>query len=122
MSKTFGEFLQAKRFVQKMTLREAAKILDISAMYLSELENNKKSNPNDDIIFKLIKLFALSKEETIELFELHAIANSTICLDLPDYIMSDVAIRHALRTAKDKPATSEDWQNFIEVVKNKADK
>lgn len=42
--------------------------------------------------------------------------------DLPEYIMnSDVsnAVRTALRTAKDSGATVEDWQRFVEEMKQK---
>ncbi|MDD4297083.1 MAG: helix-turn-helix transcriptional regulator, partial [Ruminiclostridium sp.] len=49
-----GEIIKAKREELKIPLVNFAKELDISPGYLSQIENGIKTNPNLDIILKII--------------------------------------------------------------------
>jgi len=49
-----GEIIKAKREEQNIPLVALAKELDISPGYLSQIENGVKTNPNLDIILKII--------------------------------------------------------------------
>ncbi|NMA66726.1 MAG: helix-turn-helix transcriptional regulator [Clostridiaceae bacterium] len=49
-----GEIIKAKREEKGYSLVEFAKMVNISAGYLSQIENGKKNNPNLDIILKII--------------------------------------------------------------------
>lgn len=51
-----GEIIKAKREEQNLTLVAFAKELDISPGYLSQIENGIKTNPNIEIILKMIQL------------------------------------------------------------------
>jgi transcriptional regulator with XRE-family HTH domain len=111
---TFGNFISQKRREIKQTLRETALQIGITAVYLSEIENNKKTNPNIKIIQKMIIVLRLDEAETALFFDLHAKANGIISQDLPEYIMESGIVRKALRKAKKKPATEKNWQDFID--------
>ena len=77
------------------------------------MENNKKTNPSEEIIQKMISVFCLNEDEIAVFYDLHAKANGIISQDLPEYIMGSVLARNALRKAKKKPATDDDWHDFI---------
>lgn len=49
-----GEIIKAKREEKGYNLAEFAKKIDISAGYLSQIENGKKTNPKLDIILRII--------------------------------------------------------------------
>lgn len=51
----FGEIIKAKREEKKYTLVNFAKVIGISAGYLSQLENGRKDNPKLEIVLKIIK-------------------------------------------------------------------
>lgn len=50
-----GEIIKAKREEKNYSLVEFAKVIGISAGYLSQLENGRKRNPKLEIILKVIK-------------------------------------------------------------------
>jgi transcriptional regulator with XRE-family HTH domain len=50
-----GEIIKAKREEQNISLVAFAKELDISPGYLSQIENGVKTNPNLDIILRIIQ-------------------------------------------------------------------
>lgn len=49
-----GEVIKAKREEKGYTLNEFAKMIEISAGYLSQIENGRKTNPKLDIILRII--------------------------------------------------------------------
>lgn len=51
----FGEIIKAKREEKKFSLIDFAKVVGISAGYLSQLENGRKANPKLEIVLKIIK-------------------------------------------------------------------
>lgn len=111
---TFGSNISQKRRELNHTLREAAMQIGITAVYLSEMENGKKTNPSSEIMRKMVSVLCLNEDETAIFYDLHAKANGIVSQDLPEYIMKSGIIRKALRKAKKKPATDKDWQGFID--------
>ncbi|WP_257132309.1 helix-turn-helix domain-containing protein [Bacillus wiedmannii] len=51
----FGNYIKEKRIEKKLSLREAARLSEMSHPYLSQLENGKNSKPSIEIIQKLSK-------------------------------------------------------------------
>ena len=112
---TFGTYIKDKRLAKQISLRKFAELLDISPVYLCNIEKDRNPAPKDDIISNMARLLMLNDTETAELYDLAAKAksNPTISQDLPEYIMDRDIVRVALRTAKDVDATDEEWQEFI---------
>ncbi|HHY65342.1 MAG TPA: helix-turn-helix transcriptional regulator [Clostridiaceae bacterium] len=54
MEINFGEVIKAKREEKGYTLNEFARLVEISPGYLSQIENGRKTNPNLDIILRII--------------------------------------------------------------------
>ncbi|MBP5718800.1 MAG: helix-turn-helix domain-containing protein [Abditibacteriota bacterium] len=117
--KDFGDFLHQKRVEKRVSYRELAKILDMSAPYLSDIEKGRRNAPSIDKLEMLISYFGLSEEEKSLMFDLAGKKKDTIPPDIPDYIKERDYVAAALRTAKDCNAGKEEWARFIADLKKR---
>ena len=121
MSKTLslGETIRYFRKKKGLTLRELARKSNISPIYLSELENGKKNNPSEEILYKIVKGLELIQNDMINLLDCYSVETGKISPDLTEYIKNNKLVQIALRVAKEKGASQKDWINFIISVYNK---
>lgn len=118
MSITFGEFIKGKRQDKGISLRKFAEQLNISPVYLCNMEKDRNPAPKDNVLSRMAQMLVLNDEDIRLLYDLAAKSksNPTVSKDLPEYIMDRDIVRVALRTAKDVDATDEEWQAFIEML------
>ena len=117
---TFGEYLKQKRLDKEITLRGFAKLVDISPVYLCDLEKGRKAAPSMEVMQKMVSKLALNKEESERFYALAALeqtAKNPIPKDLNAFLKDNRVIVSALRTAKDLDATDEEWQDFIDKLR-----
>lgn len=117
---TFGEYLKQKRLDKEITLRGFAKLVDISPVYLCDLEKGRKAAPSMEVMQKMVSKMALNKEESERFYDLAALeqtAKNPIPKDLNAFLKDNRVIVSALRTAKDLDATDEEWQDFIDKLR-----
>ena len=117
---TFGEYLKQKRLDKEITLRGFAKLVDISPVYLCDLEKGRKAAPSMEVMQKMVSKLALNKEESERFYDLAALeqtAKNPIPKDLNAFLKDHHVIVSALRTAKDLDATDEEWQDFIDKLR-----
>ena len=117
---TFGEYLKQKRLDKEITLRGFAKLVDISPVYLCDLEKGRKAAPSMEVMQKKVSKLALNKEESERFYDLAALeqtAKNPIPKDLNAFLKDNRVIVSALRTAKDLDATDEEWQDFIDKLR-----
>jgi transcriptional regulator with XRE-family HTH domain len=117
---TFGEYLKQKRLDKEITLRGFAKLVDISPVYLCDLEKGRKAAPGMEVMQKMVSKLALNKEESERFYDLAALeqtAKNPIPKDLNAFLKDNRVIVSALRTAKDLDATDEEWQDFIDKLR-----
>ena len=119
-AKTFGDFLFAKRMEREMSARQLAIKLDFSAVYICDIEKNRRPVP-DEILEKLPLLLHLNEAETEEMYDLAARSRHTVSADLPEYIMEKDIVRAALRTAKKHNVTDKQWEDFIRRITKESD-
>ena len=119
-AKTFGDFLIAKRMEREMSARQLAIKLDFSAVYICDIEKNRRPVP-DEILEKLPMLLHLNEAETEEMYDLAARSRHTVSADLPEYIMEKDIVRAALRTAKKHNVTDKQWEEFIRRITKESD-
>ena len=106
-----------------LTLRGMAAKLDLSPVYLSNIENDRRPAPTRAYLERLEQELHLSKVETEQMLDLAAKSqNNRVSADLPDYIMDREIVRAALRTAKEADATDQEWQEFIDRITQRAKK
>lgn len=118
--KTFGDFLISKRMEREMSARQLAIKLDYSAVYICDIEKNRRPVP-DEILEKLPLLLHLNEAETEEMYDLAARSRHTVSADLPEYIMEKDIVRAALRTAKKHNVTDQQWEDFIRRITKESD-
>ena len=120
MEQTFGSFVREKRQSIGLSLRTLAAKLDLSPVYLSNIENDRRPAPTRAYLERLEQELHLSKVETEQMLDLAAKSqNNRVSADLPDYIMNREIVRAALRTAKEADATD---QEFIDRITQRAKK
>ena len=122
---TFGAFIRKKRVDSEpyVSLRKMAELLDISPVYMSNIENDRNPAPKDDILEHMALLLRLTKSEREQMYELAAKSKTYIAVpgDLPEYISANECARIALRVAKDVDATDKEWQEFINKLKKRSE-
>lgn len=115
----FGDFISKKREEKKITLREMAKKLNITAPYLSDVEKDRR-NPFDLEKLELIsKILTLSEDDKSIMLDLAGKRRNEVAPDLPEYIMERDYVSMALRTARDLDAGEEEWLRFVEELKKR---
>ena len=121
--KTFGAFIRDKRSKRNISLRYLVELLDLSPVHLSNIENDRRPAPKDEVLKKIIEVLQLNKKEQIEMYELAAKSKDipTVPSDLPEYISANEWARVALRTAKDVDATDNEWIEFIEKLRKRSE-
>ena len=110
----FGQFISEKRSQNSMTKQELAGLIGISTAYLSQIESGIRSNPKEEIIVNLIFCLHLTMEETYKLYDIYALANSTVAIDVLQYIKRNAIVSRAIRVAEKRGAKECDWLEFIE--------
>lgn len=124
---TFGEFLNMKRIEAKITIRKFASEVGISPSFLCDLENGNrafpaKSKKTPDLLEKMI--FALNlNENDSKLFKDYAEESMLLGNRLPneisDYLQRVPEAQQALRLANEKSITNEEWEKFIQILREK---
>ena len=122
---TFGSFIRKKRVDSEpyVSLRKMAELLDISPVYMSNIENDRNPAPKYDILEHLSQLLRLTKSEREQMYELAAKSKTYTAVpgDLPEYISANEYARVALRVAKDVDATDKEWQDFIDRLRKRSE-
>jgi transcriptional regulator with XRE-family HTH domain len=120
---TFGAFVRKKRLESKpyISLRKLAELLDISPVYMSNIETGRNPAPKEDILENLARILKLDKHEQNRMYDLAAQSKNYTAVpgDLPEYISANEYAKIALRVAKDVDATDQEWIEFIEKLKQR---
>jgi len=120
-SMSFGEYLKRKREEKEISLRELARRLNLSAPYLSDVENNRRAPLTEERLITLVKELHLTEEEETEMYDIIGQQRGLLPPDLNPYVSDRPYVNAALRTAKNLEADEEDWQMFIdELIKRKS--
>lgn len=118
---SFGEYLKRKREEKQISLRELARRLDLSAPYLSDVENNRRGPLTEERLITLVRELHLTEEEETEMYDIIGQQRGLLPPDLNPYVSDRPYVNAALRTAKNLEADEEDWQMFIdELIKRKS--
>lgn len=117
MEQTFGAFVRSRRQAIGISLRSLAADLEISPVYMSNIENDRRAAPTRPHLERLEQVLRLTRTDTEKMLDLAAKSqNNRVSADLPDYIMDREIVRAALRTAKEADATDQEWQEFIDRI------
>ena len=91
--------------------------LDLSPVYMSNIENDRRTAPSQEYLERMAMLLQLDKPEREWMLDLAAKSKQNrVSADLPNYIMDREIVRAALRTASAADATDQEWQDFIDRI------
>jgi len=120
MEQTFGSFIRNRRMACGLTLRGMAAKLDLSPVYMSNIENDRRAAPAQEHLERMAMLLQLDKADRERMLDLAARSRQDrVSADLPDYIMDREIVRAALRTAREADATDQEWQEFIDRIQKR---
>ena len=112
----FGKFIECKRKESKITLRAMALKLNIAPAYLSDIEKGRRYPP-ERLFDDLSKILQLSRDERLEMLDLAASARENqVSADIAGYVMEEDLARVALRRAKQRKLSPEQWQKVIKAI------
>ena len=113
---TFGKFLTQKRKEADISLRQFAYAVELSPVYICDIEKDRKNAPAQPILDKMAQQLHLSDEDKLLMYDLAGRTKNNVPVDLPEYIMEKDIVKIALRKAKEFDATDAEWQEFIEKI------
>lgn len=117
---SFGEYLKNKREEKQISLRELARRLELSAPFLSDVENNRRAPLTEERLATLAEVMNLSAAEEAEMYDIVGHQKGLLPPDLNPYVNNRPYVNAALRTARNLEANEEDWQRFIDdLIKRK---
>lgn len=119
MYANFGDFLNKKRVEKKITLRNMANMLGVSAPFLTDVEKDRRNPFDYDKLTKIANILQLSNEENETMLNLAGKKRNSVAPDLPEYIIERDYVSAALRTARDLDAGEAEWQQFIDDLRRR---
>lgn len=115
----FGAFLRKKRKERHFTVKTLANLIGKSTSYVSQLESGIRPAPKHEMLESISNSLVLDKTEKEVFFDLAAKSRNTIPDDLTDYINSHDEIKETLRISQNRDVPDEEWQQFLNNLKNK---
>jgi transcriptional regulator with XRE-family HTH domain len=115
----FGDFVVAKRGEKGISLRKMAELLDVSAPFWSDIEKGRKNPPKLEKLEQIAQILMLTDEEKSLMLDLAGKQRDAVAPDIPAYIKENDYVAAALRTVRDLGANEEDWDKFVEELKQR---
>ena len=116
MSIKFGPFIREKRIQKGLGQRELANKIGVSASYLNDIEKDKRTAPNLNIIKKISLLLSININK---LNDLAGLSKKTLAPDISDFIIKNSKINSLIRTIKENNLNNKQIE-FIDnnIIKN----
>ena len=117
---SFGKFVRERREKNGISLRQMAVIMQISAPYLSNVENGLEPAPlkivnGKDRMRDFIRILKI-KDDEISLFYELAYATRKSLPDIDDYLLDNYNARKTLLLAKESGLPNEEWDKIIDLI------
>lgn len=115
----FGDYLREIRKKKNYKINFLAKMLGVSASYLSGIENGLRAAPSTKLLTKTAEVLNLSTKEKFELYDLAAESKNSPALadDLIEYIYENPVIRNILRYSMECELTEKEWNTIFNFIK-----
>ena len=125
-----GEYLKKLRKQKGYSLRDAQSLLGVSRTFICDLENGapfpsgNKKGEKTNLVQKYIDVYELDEAEAEEFKlmideSLLGKSSNNLSSDVVDYLKSNQIVQQVLRKAIESDLSEEEWNNFLERIKNK---
>ena len=105
MTETFGKTLRRIRLDAQVGLRELARLVEKSAGYISDVEQDKVAAPSEEVIVRIAEALRADKNELLS-------SASKLDPELSRYVANEPQAADFLRRAKERGFGSEDWKKL----------
>ena len=113
----FGEYVKQRREQLELTMRDFAESIQISPAYLCDIEKGNR-NPPAKHLDKFAEVLRITDaEELNKFYDMAGVGKNGQHTDINSYIEGVPSARLALRVAKDKQFTDEQWLRLVEIIK-----
>lgn len=96
----FGKYLEEKRKSRNYSIRAFAKRIDISFVYLVDVEKGRTKAFKLGILNKIIEVLELDEKETDILYDLAGKSRNTIPPDIEEYLKQNKELIEEIRRIK----------------------
>ena len=113
----FGEYVKQRREHLELTMRDFAESVQISPAYLCDIEKGYR-NPPAKHLDKFAEVLQITDaEELNKFYDMAGVGKNGQHADINSYIDGVPSARLALRVAKNKQFTDEQWLQLVEIIK-----
>lgn len=120
----FGVFLKEKRQQNGLSLRALGKQVELSHIYLYNIESGKKAPPSDDVIKRLANALNLDEKSRLLFFDIAAqckskgdSSNYYIPVDISQYLNENENAKNVIREANQKEYNNSFWNVLLRELK-----
>ena len=108
---SFGEFISKRRKDLGISIKSVAQDLNVSHPYIYDIEKGNRAAPRNHLD-KLIKILQI---QPLELDDFYDMAHAThgYFYEFEEYLKTNRYARTALRLAKEKNLSDEEWEDII---------
>ncbi len=124
MDNVFGIFLKEKRQQNGLSLRALGKQVELSHIYLYNIESGKKAPPSDDAIKRLANALNLDEKSRLLFFDIAAkckydidSSNYYIPVDISQYLNENEDARNVIREVNQKEQHNSFWNDLLKELK-----
>jgi transcriptional regulator with XRE-family HTH domain len=124
MDNMFGIFLKEKRQQSGLSLRALGKQVELSHIYLYNIESGKKAPPSDDVIKRLANALTLDEKSRLLFFDIATKCKSDadgsnyyISVDISQYLNKNEDARNVIREANQKAINNSFWNDLLKELK-----
>lgn len=124
MDNAFGIFLKEKRQQNGLSLRALGKQVELSHIYLYNIESGKKAPPSDEVIKRLANALNLDEKSRLLFFDIAAKCKSDadgsnyyIPVDISQYINENEDAKNIIREANQNKKENSFWNDLLKELK-----
>ena len=113
MDKDIGKLIKKKREELGFSIRELAKKIDMSPVYLCNIENGKRNLPSDYKLLLIANVLFLSQDEKITFFDKISESQQKIPIDVNEYLFDKKEAIIFIRSAEKYDYKNSDWEKLF---------
>lgn len=117
MDKDIGNLIKKKREELGFSIRELAKKIDMSPVYLCNIENGKRNLPSDYKLLLIANVLFLSQDEKIIFFDKISESQQKIPIDVNEYLFDKKEAIIFIRSAEKYDYKNSDWEKLFKYLK-----
>ena len=112
-TRSFGEFMKQRRLEMGYSVRELAKLLNITPAYVSDIEKGNRHAPKT-LLNEIISILKISEEDKNDFIDLAYLSHETCSPDLIQYLITNKLARAAIRTSIERNISGEELFSLIQ--------